>query len=71
MNDERVKAASTKPMGKEADWVRDMHTHFEHTGSYRPEDVERVLGDQRKTVLVSTSDLCLTVNGVIGKKRVG
>ncbi len=33
-----------------SDWVLAMHEHFERTGSYRPEDLYRLLGDQNKGV---------------------
>jgi hypothetical protein len=28
-----------------ADWVREMHAHFQEKGFYRPEDLRRILGD--------------------------
>lgn len=31
-------------------WLREMHEHFQRTGCYRVEDVQRVLGDQRVSV---------------------
>ena len=31
-------------------WVLEMHEHFERTGSYRPEDLFRLLGDPNKHV---------------------
>jgi hypothetical protein len=31
-------------------WVSDMHAHFAKTGQYRPEDIQRVLGDPRSQV---------------------
>jgi len=33
-----------------ADWVRDMIEHYRRTGSYRPEDLRRLLGDPTKGV---------------------
>jgi hypothetical protein len=30
-----------------ADWVLDMIDHYRATGSYRPEDLHRLLGDPR------------------------
>jgi hypothetical protein len=35
-----------------ADWVRAMIEHFERTGSYRPEDLRRLLGDPNRAVEV-------------------
>lgn len=34
------------------DWIVKMHEHFRQTGTYRPEDLRRLLGDQRRTVQV-------------------
>jgi hypothetical protein len=31
-------------------WVSDMHAQFARTGQYRPEDINRVLGDPRSQV---------------------
>lgn len=31
----------------EPEWIREMWKHYRRTGKYRPEDVTRVLGDQR------------------------
>ncbi len=33
-----------------AEWVRDMIDHHRRTGSYRPEDLRRLLGDPNKAV---------------------
>jgi hypothetical protein len=33
-------------------WLKEMQTHYSRTGSYRPEDLNRVLGDQRQGVSV-------------------
>ena len=33
-------------------WVREMHEYFRRTGFYRPEDLQRVLGDPRESVQV-------------------
>jgi hypothetical protein len=35
-----------------ADWVRAMIDHFQRTGSYRPEDLRRLLGDPNRPVEV-------------------
>jgi hypothetical protein len=32
---------------KEARWVTDMRDHHARTGHYRPQDVDRILGDPR------------------------
>lgn len=32
------------------EWVKQMHSYFRLYGSYRAEDVQRVLGDSRNTV---------------------
>jgi len=33
-------------------WVRQMIEHYRRTGTYRPEDLERLLGDPNKRVEV-------------------
>jgi hypothetical protein len=35
-----------------ADWVRDMIDHYRRTGSYRPRDLRRLLGDPSRAVEV-------------------
>ena len=35
-----------------ADWVRAMIDHYQRTGSYRPEDLRRLLGDPNRPVEV-------------------
>jgi hypothetical protein len=35
---------------KTPEWVRAMHAHFNLTGTYRASDIQRVLGDPRKSV---------------------
>ncbi len=35
-----------------ADWIRAMVAHYQHTGSYRPEDLRRLLGDPNRAVEV-------------------
>jgi len=37
----------------EPDWVRKMKQHYARTGTYRPEDLRRVLGDPRRGVEMS------------------
>ena len=36
----------------EVRWVREMHAHRQRTGTYRHEDVRRVLGDPGQTVAI-------------------
>ena len=43
-----------------AEWVRDMQDHFAETGGFRPEDLERVLGDRSRGVEMSEEPDCLT-----------
>jgi len=38
-----------------ADWVRAMIDHFQRTGSYRPEDLRRLLGDPNRAVQVGAN----------------
>lgn len=35
-----------------ADWVQDMVKHYHRTGSYRPQDLRRLLGDPNQAVEV-------------------
>jgi hypothetical protein len=47
--------AKTTPvthMGSEsgAEWVREMRAYYTVNGAYRPEDIQRVLGDPRTVV---------------------
>jgi hypothetical protein len=37
----------------EPEWVREMKEHYAKTGTYRAEDVRRVLGDPRRGVEMS------------------
>lgn len=50
--------ASQSPQAK---WVEEMHTHRSQQGFYRPADVQRVLGDIRRSVSVTSSDVQSTV----------
>lgn len=36
-----------------AAWVRSMQDHFQQTGYYRADDLNRLLGDPRETVAMS------------------
>lgn len=40
----------------EPGWVNEMHAHFHKTGYYRPQDLERVLGDPRRGMEVKVAD---------------
>jgi hypothetical protein len=46
---------------KPPDWVVDMHDHFNKTGSFRPVDVARVIGDQTKGVSMPSDDADATM----------
>jgi len=50
-----------------AEWVREMHSHYSMTGSYRVEDVQRVLGDPRTVVNLPT-DKALFAAALLGIK---
>jgi hypothetical protein len=41
---------------KPAEWVRDMHDHYGAKGSYRAEDLRKVLGDPRDRVEMPSTD---------------
>ena len=43
-------SSAVDPAWPEAAWVREMHAHFARTGSYRPQDVRRVLGNPQEGV---------------------
>jgi hypothetical protein len=36
-------------------WVAEMHRHFQRTGAYRADDLQRVLGDPRDGVEVEAT----------------
>ena len=38
---------------QEADWIREMRQHFNETGTYRAEDLRRLLGDPTQSVKLS------------------
>lgn len=37
------------------EWVKQMHSYFQQNGSYRAEDLQRVLGDSRESVRTETT----------------
>jgi hypothetical protein len=37
------------------EWMRGMFEHFNETGTYRAEDIQRVLGDPRQGVQIPTA----------------
>jgi hypothetical protein len=50
------KPSKEKPMSieqREPGWVTEMHEHFQKTGAFRADDLERVLGDPREAVEVN------------------
>ncbi len=49
--------AATAPVAEKqtSGWVKEMQLHHQRTGEYRARDLERVLGDPRKSVEVKTS----------------
>jgi len=38
------------------EWLLDMHDHYAETGSFRTEDILRVLGDPKKGVEMASED---------------
>jgi hypothetical protein len=36
------------------EWMREMGAHYRRTGTFRPEDLRRVLGDPTKGVMISS-----------------
>ena len=49
LRDELMKASEPK-------WVREMRSHFNRSGTFRPSDVLRLLGDPNKRVEVGTQE---------------
>ena len=52
----------------EAEWVTKMHDHFQKTGSYRPQDLQRVLGDPRQGFEVRVGDILIASTGLTPPK---
>jgi hypothetical protein len=50
-----VSADASGTEQKSASWVAGMRSHFQQTGYYRVEDLERLLGDPRQSFEVSTA----------------
>jgi hypothetical protein len=50
MNSSEIPALS----GGGSEWAKEMQMHFARTGSYRPEDLQRVLGDPLQGVSAPT-----------------
>jgi hypothetical protein len=48
---EQVERKSLESSGQQ-DWHKDMVAHYQRTGSFRPEDLRRVLGDPSKGVQI-------------------
>lgn len=46
----QVATGGTTVQDKTPEWIRAMHAHYNETGTYRAVDVQRVLGDPRKSV---------------------
>jgi hypothetical protein len=49
------KGGSLKTDQREPTWVTEMHEHFQQTGAFRAEDLERVLGNPRESVGVQAA----------------
>jgi hypothetical protein len=69
MREQAAKMTPITQLGHEggADWVREMQAHYATTGSYRVEDVHRVLGDPR-TVVGFATDQTLFSAALTGRK---
>ena len=52
-------------------WIKDMHAHYAMTGSYRSQDVRRVLGSPQQGVAVSclTSSSCNLIRAMPASLR--
>jgi hypothetical protein len=55
---------SQRSDNRDPNWVAKMHTHYQQTGVYRAEDLNRVLGDPRKQVSGETSDFAIACRAV-------
>ena len=51
-----------------AGWVAEMHKYFREHGAYRSEDMQRVLGDPRKSVGIPTSTSLLSTGAIRGSR---
>lgn len=51
MNEEQQQP---QPAAQERSWLDDMHDHYYRTGTVRPADVYRILGDTSKVVRVES-----------------
>ena len=49
MSQDQPKDKSRAP---DPQWVEDMHAHYRETGTYRPSDLQRVLGDPLQSVQI-------------------
>lgn len=57
-------------MSSDPKWLSDMRDHFQQTGSYRIEDVYRVLGDPLVTVTLPFNDADIAVTATSDKPLV-
>ncbi len=48
----------------EADWVREMREYLADTGTLRPEDIQRILGDPSQGVDMPRKPDCLDAFGI-------
>jgi hypothetical protein len=62
--DSRDKAGE-QPQGP-APWIASMHDHFQRTGCYRADDLNRLLGDPRDSVAVN-ADAQVQVHSLASK----
>jgi hypothetical protein len=60
--DAMVLTQTTQP----AEWVQQMHEHYRRAGYYRPQDLERVLGDPRQKFEGKASDNLLAASKIAG-----
>lgn len=68
MSDKKIGGTPVTQMGTEgSEWVREMQAHYTTTGAFRVADVQRVLGDQRTVVGISTNQT-LSSATLMGRK---
>jgi hypothetical protein len=55
--------AARAPM---AEWLRSMIEHYQRTGTYRPEDLDRLLGDPNRRVEVKAEQSVSSLLAALG-----
>lgn len=64
MSTERPIVEKMLQMASPPKWLVDMHDHYEKVGSFRTEDILRVLGDPRKGVDMASEERARSFFGI-------